>query len=79
MPRDTKLGAEEITRDSPNISDEVPPTWMSGASCAPVPRFARTSGRRAQHRSARPAFDAEERLPRAIFGRRLGPRRDTSR
>src|SRR5699024_5341365 len=37
--RDTKLGAEETTRDIPNVSDEILGTSTSGASCASVRKY----------------------------------------
>ena len=54
--RDTKLGPEEITRDIPNVSEEISPISTSAASSASVPRSATATSWSARSRPrARPS------------------------
>jgi DNA-directed RNA polymerase subunit beta len=56
MARDTKLGAEEITRDIPNLSSSSSTAWTSPASstwvpkCSPATRWSARSRPRARPR-----------------------------
>ncbi len=60
--RDTKLGAEEITRDIPNVSEEIPGDYLVGKV---TPK-------------GETELTPEERLLRAIFGEKAREVRDTS-
>jgi DNA-directed RNA polymerase subunit beta len=77
--RDTKLGPEEITRDIPNLSEEILPTSTSAASSASAPRSIPGDvlvGKVTP--KGETELTPEERLLRAIFGEKAREVRDTS-
>ena len=77
--RDTKLGPEEITRDIPNLSDDILATSTSAASSASAPRSAPATCSSARSRpKGETELTPEERLLRAIFGEKAREVRDTS-
>ncbi len=77
--RDTKLGPEEITRDIPNVSEEVLADLDErGIIRIGAEVIARRHPRRQGDPEGRDRADPEERLLRAIFGEKAREVRDTS-
>jgi DNA-directed RNA polymerase subunit beta len=76
--RDTKLGPEEITRDIPNVSDEMLADLDERGIIRSAPRSATATSGRQGDAQGRDRADAEERCCAAIFGEKAREVRDTS-
>ena len=76
--RDTKLGPEEITRDIPNLSDDILADLDDRGSSAPAPRSAGDVLVGKVTPKGETELTPEERLLRAIFGEKAREVRDTS-
>jgi DNA-directed RNA polymerase subunit beta len=73
MARDTKLGAEEITRDIPNLAEQQPTAWTNPGSSS-APKCSRATRWSAGHAQGRNHADARRKLLRDL--RREGFRRE---